>query len=134
MDTLHRNHAPAVKLVTKPQPGSLTTAAEQGPRPTFWITMTKKVDAKAAEMIELRKGTIWAIGIAPAVIGIFITLSVMLVGYGRADQAQTEQINMLRESLVEMKAQMRTMNDQITEVRIQQSGVVKMLADGRPTK
>ena len=49
-----------------------------------------KIDAKAAETIELRKGTIWVIGLAPAFLTLMIGGAVLLIGYGRADQSQVE--------------------------------------------
>lgn len=63
-----------------------------------------RVDEKGAETITLRKSTLWAIAIIPAILMVIFSYGAAALGWARDDQTQKEALIQLKGSIERMEA------------------------------
>lgn len=79
---------------SKPDPGTiLNSHGDELPPVKRGFIVT--IDKKAGETIELRKGTLWAIGIVPVFLMVMFSYGSSALGWARDDQSQKERMSVL---------------------------------------
>lgn len=93
--------------------GDIITPAKQG--------LMVKIDAKAAETIELRKGTLWVIGIIPVFLMLVFYYGSSILGFVRDDQTTKSSVKELQKDVDQLKQDAKDIKDSLKAIEIKEA-------------
>lgn len=82
-----------------------------------------RLDAKGAEEITLRKGTLWAIGLVPVVAMLLFTYGSSLVGWTREDQEVRTKVEIMSKSMEDLNRKFDEIQKSLQEQALQKAKV-----------
>lgn len=94
------------------------------PEPVFaqkgdgWMV---KIDAKSAETIELRKGTIWAVGILPVFLMLVFYYGTSIFGFIREDQSTKNRVEQLQNDVNLLKQDARDIKETLKNIEVKEA-------------
>lgn len=80
-------------------------------------SLMSKVDAKAGETIELKKGTLWLIGIVPVFLMLVFNWGGSIINFVRDDQTKTEKLNQLQQELIQIKNDQKEVRQKLDDIQ-----------------
>lgn len=93
--------------------GGIITPAKQG--------LMVKIDAKAAETIELRKGTLWVIGILPVFLMLVFYYGSSILGFVRDDQTTKSSVKELQKDVDQLKQDAKDIKDSLKAIELKEA-------------
>jgi apolipoprotein N-acyltransferase len=109
VDDIHNSEQPQIVDAR----GDIITPAKQG--------LMVKIDAKAAETIELRKGTLWAIGILPVFLMLIFYYGSSILGFVRDDQTTKSSVKELQKDVDQLKQDAKDIKDSLKTIEIREA-------------
>jgi hypothetical protein len=75
-----------------------------------------RIDKAVSERVEISKGTLWAIGIAPVFLMLVLNYGSSIIGWTRDDQSQRIAVQQLENNQKEMRDDMKSLNSKFDDL------------------
>lgn len=97
--------------------GKLFDAQGQTVRPAA-PTLMARLDVKAAEKVELSRGTLWLMGTALILAGVVFSYGSSIIGWARDDESQRVKMATIERTVEEMRGELRELKQLLQDQRV----------------